>query len=324
MDTLNIFADVVMDAAVLQSLKNGIAPHKLILPQKVAASVLAKSESDPALQDADIVFGQPDAQALAAATHVRWAHLSSAGYTRYDTPEFRRKAVERGLILTNSSSVYDEPCAEHVFAFMLANARQLPVALKTQCANSSAAWAQLRNGCSLLREQRVVILGYGAIASCLIELLRPFRMQIVALRRMPKGNEAVPIVTLNQLPEYLAQADHVIDILPENAGSIHFASAKLFAMMKPGATFYNIGRGATVDQTALLSALKTGHLSAAWLDVTTPEPLPADHPLLAAPNCFITPHIAGGHHNEAQTLVDHFLDNFRRFVGNEPLRDRVI
>jgi phosphoglycerate dehydrogenase-like enzyme len=94
--------------------------------------------------------------------------------------------------------------------------------------------------------------------------------------------------------------------------------------MKPGAIFYNIGRGATVDQEALVAALRSGRLGAAWLDVTDPEPLPPGHPLLRAPNCFITPHTAGGHHNEFEMLARHFLDNFRRFINGAPLRDRVM
>jgi phosphoglycerate dehydrogenase-like enzyme len=134
----------------------------------------------------------------------------------------------------------------------------------------------------------------------------------------------VPVITEEQLPAALAEADHVINILPDNADSIRFFSTRRFAMMKRGAIFYNIGRGTTVDQDALVAALNSGHLGAAWLDVTDPEPLPTDHPLLKAPNCFITPHIAGGHLNESQTLVRHFLSNLRRFEAGVPLVDRIM
>jgi phosphoglycerate dehydrogenase-like enzyme len=91
-----------------------------------------------------------------------------------------------------------------------------------------------------------------------------------------------------------------------------------------GAVFYNIGRGTTVAQDALLDALRSGRLGAAWLDVTEPEPLPDEHPLWAEPNCFITPHVAGGHVGEAKTLVRHFLKNFDRFICRKPLLDRVM
>ena len=94
--------------------------------------------------------------------------------------------------------------------------------------------------------------------------------------------------------------------------------------MKPGAIFYNIGRGTTVDQTALLNALKSGRLSAAYLDVTDPEPLPKDHPLWSVPNCYITPHTAGGHAEEFERLATHFLNNLKRFEEGKALVDRVI
>jgi phosphoglycerate dehydrogenase-like enzyme len=149
-------------------------------------------------------------------------------------------------------------------------------------------------------------------------------MRIVAFRRRPRGDEGVPVVGKDQLAEALAHADHVVNILPDNADSAHFVSTDRLAEMKRGAVFYNIGRGATVDQPALIEALRSGQLGAAWLDVTDPEPLPADHPLMGAPNCFVTPHVAGGHRNETETLVRHFLENFRRYLDGSPLRDRIM
>jgi phosphoglycerate dehydrogenase-like enzyme len=94
--------------------------------------------------------------------------------------------------------------------------------------------------------------------------------------------------------------------------------------MNRAAVFYNVGRGTTVDQQALETALRTGQIAAAWLDVTTPEPLPPADPLWTTPNCFITPHTAGGHDNESVRLAVHFLENLRRFTAGEALADRVI
>lgn len=315
MPDLTIFTDYPLDPATLKELQDGVAPHRVILPQPDAAAAFA---------EADIAFGQPDPARILASTRLRWAHISSAGITRYDTPEFRTAAKARDLRLTNSSSVFAEPCAEHVFSFMLAQARQLPVALISRASYSSGDWGKIRAQSSCLKGQTVAILGFGAIAARLVELLAPFQMKISAMRRQPKGNEAVPTFPPDQLPSILAAADHVIDILPENADSRHFIDAHRLACMKPGAIFYNIGRGATVDQDALFASLKSRHLAAAWLDVTDPEPLPDGHPLLDAPNCHITPHTAGGHGHEAASLVRHFLDNFRLFVSNAPLRDRVM
>ena len=321
---LRIFSDLTAEDETLMILKEGVAPHKIVFPARLAPSVLSKSEPDPALAEADIAFGQPDAAGVLQAQRLRWLQVSSAGYTRYDNPEFRESAAKRNLLVTNSSAVYAEPCAEHVLAFMLAQARRLADALQAGASGDSASWLQLRSTSTLLRNQSVVILGFGSIGRHLVELLRPFGMNIVAFRRKPSGDEGVSVVTSEHLAHALATADHVVNLLPANPGSVRFVSEPQFHAMKRGSVFYNIGRGATVDQDALLAALRSGHLAAAWLDVTEPEPLPPGHPLLGAPNCFLTPHIAGGHKNESEMLVRHFLENFHRFLRGEPLHDRVI
>ncbi len=324
METHRIFSDSPLSETAARILQEGVAPHEIIVSQTRLSSILAKPEPDPAFPLADIAFGQPDLESIANSERLKWIHVSSAGFTRYDTQEFRALAAARGLIVTNSSSVYAAACAEHVFAFMLANSRRLPQALRSHAANGAPEYCQLRQDSFSLRGQSVVILGFGGIASHLVKLLAPFEMRITAMRRNPRGDEGFPTVTAEGLPAALGDADHVINILPDNAASRNFIDAKFLAQMKPGGVFYNIGRGTTVDQDALLGALRSGHLAAAWLDVTEPEPLPADHPLRAEANCFITPHIAGGHANESETLVRHFVGNFKRYLEGQPLLDRVM
>jgi phosphoglycerate dehydrogenase-like enzyme len=318
-----IFCDYRLDDESLTLLRDGVAPHQIIFPRKAAVSVLENPAPDPAFLEADITFGQPDVNSILESSRLRWVQLTSAGYMRYDTPEFRSAAQARGLRLTNSSSVFAEACAEHIFAFMLAQARQLPLGLRTRVPHSSGDWAKLRNACSCLKGHSVVILGFGTIAARLVELLAPVRMKISVMRREPRGDEPVATFVPDDLRSHLMLADHVVDILPDNADSRGFISAERLGWMKPGAIFYNIGRGTTVDQEALRKSLESGQLGAAWLDVTEPEPLPDGHPLLGAPNCFITPHIAGGHGHEARSLVLHFLENFRLYLENAPLRDRI-
>lgn len=324
MHPLRIFSDSPLGENAARILREGVAPHEIILPQKRLASILSTPKPDPALSLADIAFGQPDLESIARSECLKWIHVSSAGFTRYDTPEFRALVAERGWIVTNSSSVYAAACAEHVFAFMLAQSRKLPQALRSQAAHGSPEYFELRANSISLRGQSVVILGFGGIASELVKLLAPFDMNITAMRRHPRGDEGVPTVTLENLPAALATADHVINILPDNAASRNFVDAPRLAQMKRGAVFHNIGRGTTVDQDALLDALRSGHLAAAWLDVTEPEPLPAGHPLRGEPNCFITPHTAGGHANEAEAMVRHFLANFQRYLAGAPLLDRIM
>jgi phosphoglycerate dehydrogenase-like enzyme len=93
--------------------------------------------------------------------------------------------------------------------------------------------------------------------------------------------------------------------------------------MKRGASFYNIGRGATVDQRALAAALRSGKLAAAWLDATTPEPLPLRHELRRLPNCHITPHLAGTHPTWPEEMAAQFTANLARFIKRKPLHERI-
>jgi phosphoglycerate dehydrogenase-like enzyme len=324
MDQLRIFVDFATPPDVLEMLRAGTRGHELLFPATRVPSVLVQAEADPQLAEAEIVFGQPDPGALLDGPRLKWVHISTSSITRYDTPALRAKLAERGIALTNSASVYDDACATHTLGFMIAQARQFPRSIGSRAIGGSDEWHALRNSCVPLAGQTVVIVGYGAIGERLTEMLQPFAMKISGYRRQPRGHEAVPMLTAEQLPQALATADHVINILPDSLTTRRFFDRARFAAIKPGATFYNIGRGATVDQQALLEALRSGRVAAAWLDVTEPEPLPGHHPLLVTPNCFITPHVAGGHADETKTLVRHFITNFDRFIRGEPLLDRVV
>lgn len=324
MDKLRIFVDFAVTPEVLELLQAGTRGHELVFPKMPATSVLAKAERDPQFATVDIAFGQPEPQAIAEATRLKWIQVSTSGITRYDNPQFRALMAERKIPVANSASVYNEACAVHALSFMVAQARRLPLALPCQTGNGSETWLQIRRSSGTLRGETVLILGYGAIGRRLTELLHPFDMKVMAYRRKPRGDEGVPVIPQEQLPRALAEADHVVNILPDSAETRQSFDAKRFAKMKPGAIFYNIGRGTTVVQEALVEALRSGQIGAAWLDVTEPEPLPEAHPLRKAPNCFITPHVAGGHKDEDKTLVRHFLKNFERFIRGEPLLDRVM
>jgi phosphoglycerate dehydrogenase-like enzyme len=321
---LTIWCNAKFPPAALNELRQGLSHHRLVFSSTPPTGNLAGSTADPELERADVAFGQPDPAQVMALPRVRWVHITSAGYTRYDRDDLRAALRARGAILTNSSQVYAEPCAEHAFAFMLALARRLP-----QCAadqQTSRAWkaAEHRIQARVLSGQSVLIVGYGAIGRRLAELLAPLRMNVACVRRRPAGDENVAVVPESQLDGLLPHVDHVVNILPENVGTVGFFDARRIAAMKEGAAFYNIGRGTTVDQTALAGALHAGRLRGAYLDVTDPEPLPPDHPLWAAPNCFITPHTAGGRDDEFERLVRHFLDNLRKLESGEELVDRIV
>lgn len=324
MPTLRIYCNLALPADVKQALQDGAKGHQLLYAQDGQNSALSDVASDPQMLEADIAFGQPNLEDVESAQNLKFIQISSSGITRYDNAAFRKLVSQKGIAVCNSAQVFNEPCAVHALAFMLAHARQLDRALASHAAPGSDDWYNARNATTDLRGQTAVIVGYGAIGSRLAELLQPFRMNLYACRRSPRGNEAAKAITIQELDTVLPDCHHVINTLPHSPETTRFFDEPRFARFKQGSVFYNIGRGSTVDQDALLSSLESGQLAAAWLDVTEPEPLPADHPLRHHPNCRITPHIAGGHPNEMLTIVQHFLANLRRFEQGAPLADQVM
>jgi len=318
-----IWCNADLGPLAMAALQDGTRDHRLVFSEERTAN-LGAGGIDPALAEANIAFGQPDAHQAMEQNDLSWIHITSAGYTRYDRDDFRAALRTRGAAFTNSSSVFDEPCAQHLLAFMLAHARQLPQAMQAQLSVSKWNYMPLRTGSRLLKDQTVVIVGYGAIGERLAELLAPFNLRVVGIRRTVRGDEPIPMYPTSECDHWLAEADHVVNILPASDQTNGFFDDRRFSLMKPGALFYNVGRGTTVDQTALINHLTSGHLAVAYLDVMDPEPLPSDHPLWVTPNCFITPHTAGGHLHEDVSLVMHFLENLRRWERGEPLIDRIV
>lgn len=321
---LSIWCNIVYPPPLADELRRGLAGHRLVPARRPIPVNLASGDDDALIDGCDAAFGQPPPQAIVRNARLRWVHLNTAGYERFDTPEVRAALAARGGMLTTSSSVYCEPCAQHVLAMMLTLARRLPEALDNQ--RNARQWpaAHLRGRSHLLCGQHALLLGFGAIGRRLAELLAPFRMRITAVRRTPAGDERVEVAPVERVDELLPLADHVVNLLPGGSATAGFMSARRIGLMKPTAIFYNIGRGTTVDQDALADALRGGRLAAAYLDVMSPEPLPPEHALWTVPNCHITPHTAGGHADEQHRILRHFLDNLRRFESAGPLLDRVI
>ncbi len=323
-EKLTIWSNAKFSAPVMQRLAEGVRAHTLVSAASASTSVLAAGGADSALAAADIAFGQPDAAQCIVTPRLRWVEVTTAGYTRYDTPEFRENFSARSAMFSNVSTVFADPCAQHVLAMMLALGRRLLPSYRDQLGERGWAYEKRRYESRLLNGQTVLMLGFGAIGRRLAELLAPFHMNLIAVRRQTRSEVGVRIIPEEGVSSALATADHVINILPDNATTRNYVNARRLAWMKPGARFYNVGRGTTVDERALLEALQSGRLGAAYLDVFETEPLPPSHPLWEAPNCFITPHTAGGHHDQDERIVEHFLKNLAAFTRGEPLLDRVV
>jgi phosphoglycerate dehydrogenase-like enzyme len=320
--TLTVWCNLPLPELSRVALVGGLGVHRLVQASEIPPFNQPLGRPDAGLLAADIVFGQPEAEQCVESKRLLWVQLSSAGHATFANTDVRAALVTRGIPVSTSSAVYDEPCAQHALGFMLAEARQFPHSLGDQLATHAWDTVRTRAGSFLLKGQTVLLVGYGAIATRLAQLLAPFDMKVVGFRRRPRGDEIIQVHPISELASWLPRADFVIDILPAMTETTEFFDEAAFAAMKPGAIFINIGRGTTVDQAALLAALRND-LRAAYLDVTVPEPLPPDDALWTQPNCFITPHVAGGHHDEYQRLVAHFLTNVERFLRGQTLVNRV-
>ena len=321
---LTIWTNTKFDPAVTQLLHDGTRAHRLVTSAAASTSVLVAGQTDPALASADIAFGQPDPVDCLRYPNIKWVEVSTAGYTRYDTPEFLETFRSRGSAFTNASAVFADPGAQHVLAMMLSLGRQLLPSHRDQLTDQSWHYEERRYHSRLLTGQSLLMLGYGAIGRRLTELLAPFGMTLYALRRQTRSETGVRIVPETELTRVLPLVDHIVNIPPANPATAGYVNARRLACCRPTAKFYNVGRGTTVDQPALAEALRSKKISAAYLDVMDPEPLPPAHELWTTPNCYITPHTAGGRHDQDETIVRHFLQNLAAYESGGAMTDRVV
>lgn len=322
--SLTIWTNALFSESDMRLLAEGTRGHRLVFSPTASPAVLVAGPNDPLLSGADVAFGQPDPAQSLATPGLRWVEVTTAGYTRYDTPEFREGFRQRGAAFSNVSEVFADPCAQHVLAMMLALGRRLLPSHRDQLTDRNWAYIERRYESRLLTGQTVLMLGFGAIGRRLAELLAPFGMTLIAVRRQTRSERGVRIIPEEAVSSALADADHVVNILPDNASTRNYVNARRIACFKPGARFYNVGRGSTVDDRALIEALRSGRIAEAYLDVFEPEPLAKDHPYWTLPNCHVTPHTAGGRHDQDTAIVKHFLRNLRAFERGEPMVDRVV
>jgi phosphoglycerate dehydrogenase-like enzyme len=227
--------------------------------------------------------------------------------------------IPPGVILCNAAGVHDASVSEWVVAVILAMRRRLPefgeLQRRAEWARDMAEPDQFSNHpIDDLEGTTVLVLGYGSIGKALASRLTPFGARVVGVAQQARPDA----VTAEALPRLLPDADVVVDLLPLTPDTRKFVDLEFFSLMKPGAIFVNGGRGGTVDTNALLDALRTGRIRAA-LDVTDPEPLPADHPLWKEPNVVITPHIAGTVARWERRAYRFAGEQIRRYAAGQPL-----
>ena len=219
---------------------------------------------------------------LDAHPRVGWVQLPWAGVDAF-AGVLRRFAGD-GRVWTSAKGAYAQPVAEHALMLALAVLRELPRRVR------AGRWEVDEHGRSLYGAE-VVILGAGGIATELLRLLQPFGVRATVVRRRDEP-VAVRTATAEGLDDELARAEVVFVAAALTEGTRGVIGAAELQRMPRGGVVVNVARGGLVDTDALVSALESGHLGGAGLDVTDPEPLPDGHPLWTAPNCIVTPHVA--------------------------------
>jgi phosphoglycerate dehydrogenase-like enzyme len=242
------------------------------------------------LPDTDIFVGYSlRPKQLAGAKKLKWIHSTAAGVAQLVYPELR----DSGITVTNASGIFSVPMAEHTIGLLIALARNFPDSVRHQ---DRAVWSQQQlwdvHPLTELHGKLLLIVGYGSIGHELARGAKAFDMRVWGVSRTGKGDAALAekIVPVSQLREVLPHADYVVISAPETPETHHLIGAEELALLKPTAYLLNVARGSLLDQSALMAALEKRKMAGAALDVTDPEPLPADHPLWRAPNLFLTPH----------------------------------
>jgi phosphoglycerate dehydrogenase-like enzyme len=257
------------------------------------------------------------------AKKLRWLHSPSTAVHHLLLPE----VVESNVVLTNGRSVHGMIVAEQAMALMLALARRLPSAMRYQ---QQRTWGQgaMCEESPMPRElagAMLLLVGAGSIGGEVIPRARAFGMKIIVVREnVQKGAEGADAVhSVADLDRFLPLADFVVLSAPVLASTRGLFGRERLAKMKPDAYLINVGRGALIDEAALVECLQKKQIAGAALDVFVTEPLPADSPLWSLENLIITPHTAALAKNLWDRHYELIAENLRHFVAGEPLRNVV-
>ncbi len=248
------------------------------------------------------------------APNLRWIQATSAGIGQ---TLVRTGLIRSPIVFTTASGVHATPLAEFVILAMLYFAKNVPLLIRDQAAHRWERYSGRQ-----LRGSTAGIIGLGRVGREIARSCRALGMRVVAAKRTVSDRDAEDVDLLVPpagVATVIRESDALVLIVPHTADTEGLIGERALRSMKRGAVLINIARGVVVDHQALLAALRDGHLGGAALDVTTPEPLPADSPLWDLPNVLICPHSASTVDNENAKLTDLFCENLRRYVRGQEL-----
>jgi len=282
---------------------------------------------DPSHSDAEVlvVWGNPAANlqsAVATLPNLKFIQTLAAG------PD---AVVQAGFAphvqICSGRSLHDGPVAEHTLAMMLYVARDMQRLAESQAQRTWRGQMVADQAHPVTRQlytlagATVVILGFGSIAARLAPMLTALGSHVIGVANQAGERHGYPVVAMRDVAGVLPTADWVVSILPHTPATEKIVDAQFLAQMNPTSVFVNVGRGKTVDESALVATLRAGTIRAAAIDVTHVEPNPADSPLWDCPNLLITPHVAGGRPIGGDALLVRQLAAWR---AGEPLANRVV
>ncbi len=262
------------------------------------------------LSDVDvmIMFGiEVQDHMLSGAPRLKWIQSLATGIDHF----LRCPSLKPDVLITSGRGIHGPPMREQVVYLMMAASRDAVRQVEDQKAHF---WE--RRLWSTLHGKTTLIAGVGIVGIAIGELLKAFGMRVVGVSRTPRQvagfDEMVPT---SRLADAARNADFVINVLPASAANIAIFDAAVFAAMKPSAYYISAGRGQTVDETALLAALRERRIAGAGLEVFQTEPLPPDSPFWDLPNVFITPHVGGYVIEYEDFIMPLIVDNMRLFLS---------
>jgi phosphoglycerate dehydrogenase-like enzyme len=263
-------------------------------------------------------------QAASSLHSLRWVQTLAAGSDAVVAAGFAP-----GVRISSGQSLHDDTVSEHALALTLALVRDLPGMMRGQqraewsgaFQEAQAAEGSRRHGpVRTLAGARTVLWGFGSIGRRLGPILRDLGADVVGVARSARIEDGITVVPAAGLAELLPEADILLMVLPGTPENRHALSRERLALLKPGAWIVNVGRGSTLDESALVEALDAGRVAGAALDVFETEPLPSSSPLWARTDVLITPHVAGGRPRGAAELI---VRNLERLRTGEPLVNEV-
>lgn len=280
----------------------------------------ARAAVDQALAEAEVIFGvgHLPADLLEQTPNLRWYQAMTAGVDRVPQSLIRSERVT----VTSARGQNAGAVAEHVLWALLALSRQ---AAALQASQGRREWARLTP--HELAGQTLGIVGFGGIGEAVARRARAFEMRVIAVKRSAQPGETHPLLDellpSEGLDQLLERSDAVVVALPLTDATRGLFDAAAFQRMQPHALLIDISRGGIVDGAGLAAALESGEIGGAALDVSEPEPLPAESPLWSLPNVLITPHISGSSAAFNERAVGFFLQNLARYQTGEPLLNVV-